>query len=71
MLMGSKNEPSHCVLPLGGLMEWDFMGIDHDISKKHWRLWDKKHLQMVVRCGSIFFEIWITTTHNPLRLGGD
>jgi hypothetical protein len=44
MLMGSKNEPSHCVLPLGGLMEWDFMGIDHDISKKHWRLWDKKHI---------------------------
>ena len=53
-------------------MEWDFMGIDHDISKKTLEIMGQKtHLQMVVRCGSIFFEIWITTTHNPLRLGGD
>ena len=30
----------------------------------------KTHLQMVVQCGSIFFEIWITIKHNPLKLGG-
>ena len=71
MLMGSKNEPSHCVLPLGGLMEWDFMGIDHDISKKTLEIMGQKtHLQMVVRCGSIFFEIWITTTHKSIEIGG-
>jgi hypothetical protein len=55
MLMGSKNEPSHCVLPLGGLMEWDFMGIDHDISKKTLEIMGQKTF---TNGGSMWFNIF-------------